>query len=116
RPPTSLVAPAISTAWLPVVGVVGDVRNDGLSNPVAPAIYVPCTFNVPPWTQILVRSQTPPLNLLRAVKLQLASVNADQQAYSTVEDLETWIENTPTGSRSIWPPGSSAFSPCWRWL
>ena len=37
------------------------------------------------------KSAAPPLNLLRAVRMQLTAVDREQQSYSNVEDLETWI-------------------------
>jgi ABC-type antimicrobial peptide transport system permease subunit len=46
-------------------------------------------------TQILVRSEVPPLTLLHAVQAQLAAVNSDQQTYSTVEDLDSWVSDQP---------------------
>src|SRR5438309_7607060 len=46
-------------------------------------------------TQILVRSEVPPLTLLHAVQKQLAAVNPDQQTYSIARDLETWITDLP---------------------
>ena len=46
-------------------------------------------------TQILVRSEAPPLTLLRAVRMQLTAVDPDQQTYSNVEDLESWISDEP---------------------
>ena len=44
-----------------------------------------------PWTQILVRSEVAPLTLLHAIQKQLAAVNPEQQTFSEVEDLESWI-------------------------
>ena len=50
-------APGIAGSWLQIVGVVGDSRDAGLSNPVKPAISVPWTLQMPPSTQILVRAE-----------------------------------------------------------
>jgi len=90
-----LSAPNIADAWLPIVGIVGDARNDGLTNPITAAVYVPYTLNMQMGTQILVRSQAPPLSLLRAVKAQIAVVNPEQQTYTYVESLEEWIADAP---------------------
>jgi ABC-type antimicrobial peptide transport system permease subunit len=95
RPPAILSAPGIAAAWIPVVGIVADARNDGLSNPITPAIYVPYTLSMQMGTQILVRAQTPPLSLLNAVRRQLVAVDPDQQVWNNVDDLETWISNQP---------------------
>ncbi len=95
RPPSVLSAPGIADAWLPIVGIVGDARNDGLANPVTPAVFVPFTLNMMMGTQILVRSEVPPLTLLRAVRASLTAVNPDQQTYGNVEDLDEWISDGP---------------------
>jgi predicted permease len=94
-PPTILSAPEIADSWLQIVGVVDDARNDGLRDPIKPAVYVPYTLSMWQGTQILVRSEVAPLTLVRAVQKQLAAVNPDQQTYSMVRDLETWITDLP---------------------
>lgn len=93
RPPAVLSAPKIADSWLQIVGVVADARNDGLANPITPAVYVPYTLRMNMWTQILVKSQTPPLTLLRAVRMRLTAVDPDQQSAGETEDLNTWIAN-----------------------
>ena len=90
-----LTAPQLSESWLSIVGIVEDARNDGLRNPVQPAIYVPFTLSMAQGTQILVRSQLPPLTLLHSVHQQIKAVNAEQQTDGRVADLETWISNEP---------------------
>src|SRR5262249_31182004 len=79
-----------SEGWVPIVGVVADVRNDGLRNAVKPAIYVPYSLYMRMFTQILVRTRVPPLSLLRAIRSELVQIDRDQQVMR-VQDLETWI-------------------------
>ena len=67
EPPYSPAAPE-SDRWLQIVGIVADARDDGLRNPVKPAIYVPYTMRMRMFTQILVRARVGPLTLLRAVR------------------------------------------------
>jgi predicted permease len=93
RPPTVLSAAGIAGSWLQIVGIVGDARNDGLANPITPAVFVPYTLNMRMGTQILVRAQVPPLTLLHAVRMQLTAVDPEQQSYSTTEDLDSWISD-----------------------
>jgi len=93
-PPTILSAPKIADSWLQIVGVVDDARNDGLADPIKPAVYVPYTLTMWQGTQILVRSDVPPLTLVHSVQKQLAAVNPEQQTYSP-RDLETWITDVP---------------------
>jgi len=91
EPPMSLTAPGGSNGWLQVVGVVGDARNDGLRKPVKPSIYIPYSLYLPPWTQLLVHSQVPPLSILKDARAQVRTVDADQQVEFHVRNLEQWI-------------------------
>jgi len=95
RPPDILSAPNIADAWLPIVGIVDDFLNDGLRNPIQPAVFVPYTFSMWDETQILVRTEVPPLTLVHAVKKQLVAVNPDQQTVSKIQELGAWISNGP---------------------
>ncbi|HYM74453.1 MAG TPA: ABC transporter permease [Candidatus Dormibacteraeota bacterium] len=95
RPPIVLSVPGAADSWLRIVGVVEDAKNDGLRLPVKPAIFVPHTLELRHWTQILVRSNVPPLTLLHSVEEQLAAVNPEQQTFSEVEDLESWVSDEP---------------------
>ena len=91
RPPLILSVPKLADSWLQIVGVVDDAKDDGLLEPVKPAIYLPYTLSLRQWTQILVRADVPPLMLLHAIRQQLAAVNPEQQTFSEVEDLDTRI-------------------------
>lgn len=95
HPPQILTIPRLENAWLTIVGVVGDARNDGLRNPVRPEIYIPYTLSMADGAEILVRSQPPPLTLLRSVRKQIGAVNAEQQTYGVISDLDTWISEEP---------------------
>jgi predicted permease len=94
RAPFTLAAPG-ADSWLEIVGIAGDSVDAGLRDPIQPQVFAPYTLIMPMGTQILVRSEVPPLSLLRAVRTQLSSVNPDQQVYSVVEDLEQRLRNYP---------------------
>jgi predicted permease len=98
RPPFLLTAPG-SEGWLLIVGVVADKRNDGLSKPILPEAFVPYTMAMTMYTQILVRSQVPPLTLLHAVRAKVNSIDHDQQTNGNVKDLEHWIMDEPEWAR-----------------
>jgi hypothetical protein len=53
RPPEVLSAPGIADAWLMIVGVVADARNDGLRKPVKPAVFIPYTLSMSEATKML---------------------------------------------------------------
>src|SRR5664279_365094 len=90
EPPYNLVADG-AEGWLQIVGIVADKRNDGLRKPILPEAFLPFTLEMGMWTQILVRSEVPPLTLLHAVGQQVNSVDSDQQVNGQVQDLEHWI-------------------------
>ena len=90
EPPYTTTAQG-SNDWLRIVGVITDKRDDGLRNPIVPEIFVPYTLSMRVWTQILVRSDVPPLTLLHAIGTQVNSVDPDQQVNGNVQDLEHWI-------------------------
>ena len=83
-------AAAGSEGWLRIVGVAADARNDGLRNPIKPAVYVPYTLRMRMFTQILVRTRVAPLSVLRAVRAELVKIDKEQQAMR-VRDLDAWI-------------------------
>jgi len=89
RPPLDPAAPG-TDGWFEIAGVVADARNDGLLNPVKPAVYVPYTAKMFMFTQALVHARITPLTLVRAVRAQMAQVDPEQQAMQ-VRDLSAWI-------------------------
>lgn len=70
-----------------IVGVVGDVKTNGLDEAVGPMIYWP-HFQFPElFNTIVVRSDGEPLRLLPAVKAAIWAVNKNQ-AISKIETME----------------------------
>jgi predicted permease len=93
NPATVLSPPNIATTWLQIVGIVEDARNDGLRSAPRPSVYVPYTFSMGEGTEILVRSEVPPVTLQHAVREQLRAINPDQ--ISGAYDLETRLTYEP---------------------
>jgi predicted permease len=98
EPPYNLISPG-ADGWLLIVGVIADKRDAGIVNPILPEAFVPYTLRMPMWTQILVRSQVPPLTLLHAVRAKVNSIDHDQQVEGHVQNLEQWIEDQPEWAR-----------------
>jgi predicted permease len=90
EPPYTTAASGADT-WLQIVGIIADKRDDGLRNPILPEAFVPYTLSMRVWTQILVRSDVPPLSLLHAIGVQVNSIDSEQQINGSVEDLDHWI-------------------------
>jgi predicted permease len=84
-----------STDWFEIVGIAGDAVDNGLDKPVRPGVYIPYSVFMPPFTQILVRTEVPPLSILNSVRRQIQLVDADQQAEKDVRSLEQWITSQP---------------------
>jgi putative ABC transport system permease protein len=81
--------------WMQVIGVVGDAADDGIGKAIKPGVYVPYTAAMRMGTQVLVRAKVPPLGLLHAIREQVKAVNADQQVYHDIRDLDHWISLQP---------------------
>jgi predicted permease len=84
-----------SNNWLQVIGVVADARDNGLRDPVKPAVFVPFSVAVRVYTQILVRTHAAPLAVLNSVRAAVKAVDPDQQVMGRTRDLQQWIERMP---------------------
>ena len=93
NPATVLSPPNIGSSWLQIVGIVDDARNDGLRTVARPAVFVPYTFSMGEGTEILVRSEVPPMTLLHTVREQLREINPDQPTFAG--DLESRLTYEP---------------------
>lgn len=98
QPPYLLMAPG-SEGWLLIVGAVADKLDDGLSKPILPEAFVPYTMAMGMYTQVLVRSEVPPLTMLHSVRAKVNSIDHDQQTNGDVRDLEHWITRMPEWAR-----------------
>jgi ABC-type antimicrobial peptide transport system permease subunit len=94
QPPFLLTA-AGANDWMQIVGIIADKRDDGLRNPIKPEAFLPFTMVVSTYTQILVRSEVPPLSLVHTVAVQVNAVDPDQQVIGQIENLEQWISDQP---------------------
>jgi putative ABC transport system permease protein len=98
EPPYTMAAPG-SDGPLQVIGVVADSLNDGLDKPLKPAIFLPYSLYMWMHTQFLVESRVDPLSILQSVRRQIVSVDADQQVFGQVDDLDMWIRREPEWAR-----------------
>jgi predicted permease len=96
KPPKSFIAPG-ADGWLQVIGVVGDALNDGIEEPVKPAIFAPYSLQTWMGTGILIRSRTPAEALDRTVR-HLAALHREPVIAGSV-DLETWLKREPVWAR-----------------
>jgi ABC-type antimicrobial peptide transport system permease subunit len=89
-----LAAPG-ADGWMQVIGVIADLRNNGLALPVRPAVFVPYSAQLWMSSGILVRSRIAPESILHSIRRQIAAVNPDQQTFNNLADLETLIRDEP---------------------
>jgi putative ABC transport system permease protein len=86
--------PADSAAsWMTVVGVVGDVRQDGAVSPAYPQIYVPFAQLSSRTIVVALRTDRDPLALVEPLKQVLAGVDANL-ALSQVSTMEQRVAGT----------------------
>jgi putative ABC transport system permease protein len=78
RPDRSVIAPTGGTPSVTVVGIIANTKNAGLSNPPAPAVFVPYTLLAPPARTLAVRTLGKPISLLTAVRQQVHAIDREQ--------------------------------------
>jgi predicted permease len=92
--PPFVVAAKDSDSWLQIIGIVADARDDGLRNPVKPAVFVPYSVRMVMFTQVLVRTRSAPLANLTRIRAAVKAVDPEQQVFGRTQDLEQWIQGT----------------------
>jgi putative ABC transport system permease protein len=75
--------------WLTVVGVIGDVRHNGLDRSIQPELYRPYTQAAWPFMTVVVRTASAPGAFATAVKRGLLAIDPDQAAsgVATMEEV-----------------------------
>jgi putative ABC transport system permease protein len=94
EPPFMLTVPG-SDSWVQIVGILGDARDEGLRKPIKAQAYLPYSYVMWMWTQVLVRTRPEPLGLLHEIRKRILEVNPDQQIASNPRDLDHWITTQP---------------------
>ncbi|MBL9169016.1 MAG: ABC transporter permease [Verrucomicrobiales bacterium] len=79
KPPgSSMLAPSNASAYVTVIGVMGDTRNDGLVKETKPAVLVPYTLLAPPGRTMAIRTQGEPGWLMQALRAEVRTMDAEQ--------------------------------------
>jgi predicted permease len=73
----ALLAPNPTQA-LEIIGVVDDVRNDGLHKPSIPQVYIPSSMALFSGTGVVVRTATDPRESVRSIATAVRSLNPNQ--------------------------------------
>jgi putative ABC transport system permease protein len=77
KPQGVLPAPGTPTGDLTVVGVMADTRNDGLTSPTVPQVFLPYTVVAPTGRALVVRAMGNPMQLLSAVRQQVNQIDKE---------------------------------------
>jgi putative ABC transport system permease protein len=64
-------ADPVHDAWFEIVGVVADVKNQGLQQPVIPEVWIPYTVTGAARRGVLVRTAGDPLMMMKAVRSEI---------------------------------------------
>lgn len=94
--------------WIEIVGVVGDVRNDGLRKPALPEVYVPYSLRALGAVLLLVRTSGAPEGITAELKRRVAEVNGEQPLMASASLEERLRENGWARQRFA----ASLFSAC----
>jgi putative ABC transport system permease protein len=89
----------LQAGWREVIGVVGDVRHAALQTAPPPEAYVPATQRPVRAATVLVRAVTPPADLARGARAQVAGVDP-RQPVANVRTLEDSIYLSAARPRS----------------
>jgi predicted permease len=70
------------TDWMPIVGVVGDVAQQGLDRVTLPAMYVPYAQDPWPALAVVIRTAADPKNIASAATAAVEEIDKDQPVYN----------------------------------
>lgn len=79
--------------WITVVGVVGDVREYGLGDPVVPEAYFPESQGADSYLNIVIRTSTPPLSETPALRAAVHSLDSELAVFK-VETLDQIVSQS----------------------
>jgi putative ABC transport system permease protein len=72
--------PKVSNAWLTVVGVARNVKEDGPVDETLPEFYLPCLQNPSALMRLVVRTNGEPMSFVSAIRQEVLAVDKDQPA------------------------------------
>jgi putative ABC transport system permease protein len=77
-----------------VVGVTADTKNNDLTEPTDPAIYVPYTLVGPPYRRLALRTSGDPAAMLNTVQKQVQAIDSElpvANSTTLIEMLGSWL-------------------------
>lgn len=86
----NLISTENPDGYLEIVGVVGDSLNEGVDQPLIPAIFLPYTFVLPPNMFLVIRTSTNTDAVYEAIRRQMRTVNSEIVVHD-VHDLSFFL-------------------------
>src|SRR5258705_12419812 len=80
----------LTDPWFEIIGVVADVKNNGLQDPVQPEIWVPYTMTGSAAPGVLVRTGPDPMTLMNPIRQEIWATESKVAPPST-GTLESFI-------------------------
>ncbi len=84
--------------WRTVVGIVGDVRHNGLDEEPKPEMFYPIMQTPLPFMTLMVRSTTDEKSLVASIQREIRAVDADQPVFS-VKTMEQLVDESVSSRR-----------------
>ena len=80
----------LADAWFEIIGVVADVKNHGLQDPVGPEMWVPYTMTGSGARGVLVRTSADPMAMMNSVRHEIWATDSNV-ALTLTGSLESFI-------------------------
>jgi len=80
----------LADPWFEIIGVVADVKNNGLQDPVQPEMWVPYTMTGSGARGVLVRTGPEPMTMMNAIRREIWATDSNV-ALTFTGTLETFI-------------------------
>jgi len=80
----------LTDPWFEIIGIVADVKNNGLQDPVQPEIWVPYTMTGSGARGVLVRTGPDPMTLMNAIRQEIWATDSNV-ALTFTGTLESFI-------------------------
>ena len=82
----------LADPWFEIIGVVADVKNNGLQDPVQPELWVPYTMTGSGARGVLVRTAANPMTMMNAIRHEIWATDSNV-ALTLTGTLESFIAN-----------------------
>jgi putative ABC transport system permease protein len=90
--------PAFGIRRCEIVGIVGNVRQNKLTDEPSPGIYVPYTQATMPWQTLVIRARNDPSSLSAAIRREVSALDPDQPV-GRIATMDQLLEASTTQQR-----------------